>query len=406
MKRIAVRFQNKTGQALSGNLSLPGRGEPRAFAVFAHCFTCGKSIRAANVICQQLAAAGIAALRFDFTGIGQSDGQFADTGFSTNISDIEAAAEFLASRYQAPKLLIGHSLGGAAVLRAAPNIESALAVVTIAAPAEPDHVSQLFAEHRARIEADGQAQVLLAGRPFLIRKAMLDDFGSQPLAKCLPRLNKALLVMHSPFDDTVDVSNAQTIYQTAKHPKSFVSLDRADHLLLNSGDAEYAAGLISAWVARYLGELQTPVAPMLTQADAIVASLDADSKFATRINANGFEFVADEPVSVGGGDSGPSPYELLSAALGSCTVMTLQMYARMKGIALPSVSVVTRHSKLHATDSASSELKPQKVDVFKREIRLPAGLDEATRQKLLAIADRCPVHNTLHSQVRIETRLE
>ncbi len=405
MKRLAIRFQNAFGLTLSGNLSLPGRGEPRAYAVFAHCFTCSKSIRAANVICQQLAAAGIAALRFDFAGLGQSDGQFGDTSFSTNISDIKAAADFLATHFQAPKLLIGHSLGGAAVLRAALSIDSALAVVSIAAPAEPDHASHLFAEHRAAIEADGQAEVVLAGRPFLIRKSMLDDFSAQPMLQCLPRLKKALLVMHSPIDDTVEVANAQAIYQAAKHPKSFVSLDRADHLLMNPGDAEYAAHLISAWVGRYLGEYQTPTSPMLTEDNTVVASLDANAKLATRINANGFEFIADEPVSVGGADVGPSPYEMLSAALASCTVMTLQMYARLKGIELANVTVATRHSKIHATDSASSEAKPQKIDVFEREIRLPAGLDEATREKLLAIADRCPVHNTLHSEVKIETRL-
>ena len=409
MKRIAVRFKNQQGESLSGNLSLPGRGEPRAFAVLAHCFTCSKSIRAANVICQQLAASGIAALRFDFAGLGQSDGQFSDTSFSTNIADIEAAALYLAEHHQAPKLLIGHSLGGAAVLRAAPNVASAVAVVTLNAPAEPDHVLHMFANDLAAIERDGEAQVSLAGRPFLIRQSLLDDLRAQPIVNCLGRLNKALLVMHSPVDDTVDVSNAQTIYQAAKHPKSYVSLDRADHLLLHPGDAEYAAGVIAAWVARYLGEFDVPaalLAPMATEEGRVVATLMPGAKFKTRINANGFEFIADEPMSVGGTDIGPSPYELLSASLASCTVMTLHMYARLKNIDLGGLSVAIQHSKVHATDSAAAESQPQKIDAFERELRLPAGLDEEIRHKLLMIADRCPVHNTLHSEIRIDTRLK
>ncbi len=396
---------------LAARLDLPA-GPPRAFALFAHCFTCSKDIFAAARIATALAENGFAVLRFDFTGLGASDGEFANTNFSSNVQDLVAAAQFLQREYAAPALLVGHSLGGTAVLAAAPSIASASAVATIGSPFLPAHVAHLLEGSREQIERDGEADVMLGGRPFRIRRQFLQDLEQRDVAQVVSSLRRALLVMHAPGDVTVGVNNAAEIFQTAKHPKSFVSLDDADHLLTRSADAEYAASVLAAWAGRYVH------APKATASDAdatqaaapeAVRARTGSSGFFTQIDAAGHPMVADEPVSVGGTNLGPSPYGYLSAALAACTSMTVRLYADHKKIPLRSVSVDVRHNKIHAEDCAQCDEQVregsagQKVDVFERRIVIDGDIDEATRKRMLEIADRCPVHRTLHNEVVVNT---
>ena len=244
-------FPGANGAMLAARLDSPD-GAVRAYALFAHCFTCGKDVFAASRIAQALTDHGIAVLRFDFTGLGASEGDFANTNFSSNIADLRAAAAYLRVHHAAPQILIGHSLGGAATLAVAGDIPEARAVVTIAAPSDPSHVMHLFGAQADTIAAEGEAQVRLAGRPFRIRQQFLDDIADQALQPKIAALRKALLVMHAPGDTTVDIDNAMRIFQAARHPKSYISLDDADHLLTRREDAVYVANLIAAWSGRYL----------------------------------------------------------------------------------------------------------------------------------------------------------
>ena len=399
-----IEFSGALGDTLAARLD-NGAGAPRAYALFAHCFTCSKDVFAASRIAAALAGRGIATLRFDFTGLGASDGEFANTNFSSNVADLVAAADFLRQTYKAPSVLIGHSLGGAAVLAAAGGIPEAKAVVTIGAPSDPAHVRHLFSDDVSKIEADGEAEVTLAGRPFRIQKQFLEDIGSQNLSKGIANLRKALLVFHAPGDDYVDISNAAEIFTAAKHPKSFVSLDSADHLLTRKDDAVYVADVLAAWVNRYLGaEALTDVTER--EADVVTVAENGLGKFSQDISVGPHMFHADEPPSVGGLNTGATPYQLLSAALGACTTMTLRMYAARKQIPLDRVSVDIRHNKFHAADCETCESQVGKVDTFQREIVLEGDLDTETRQRLLEIADKCPVHRTLHSEVQVVTTLK
>lgn len=392
---------------LDARLDLP-EGEPRAYALFAHCFTCGKDVFAASRIARALTGHGIAVLRFDFTGLGASDGEFANTTFSSNIADLLAAAGWLRERHQAPKILIGHSLGGAAVLAAAQEISEAAAVCTIAAPAEPTHVRQHLEVSAEEIESAGRGEVRIGGRPFTITKEFLDDIDGHKLAERIGRLGKALLVFHSPLDDIVGIDNATKIFVAARHPKSFISLDDADHLLTRREDAVYVADVIAAWAERYIGEAEADALPELTAPTGAVVVAEAGSgRYAQVISVGGRHALrADEPVSYGGADSGPSPYDLLLAGLGACTTMTMRMYAERKGLALDRAMVTLRHEKIHAADCESCETKVGKIDRIAREIEIIGELDDAARAKLLEIADKCPVHRTLHAEVVIETRLK
>jgi len=393
-------FYNAGGEKLAAALERPA-GAPVAFALFAHCFTCGKDNLAAKRIAEGLTARGIAVLRFDFTGLGASEGDFANTTFSSNVQDLVAAAGHLREVYQAPAILIGHSLGGAAVLAAAQHIPEARAVVTIGAPVDPAHVTGLFAEHVAEIEQKGEVEVALAGRPFRIRKEFLDDVGMQKLEHCLATLRKALLVLHSPTDDTVGIENASAIFSAAKHPKSFVSLSGADHLLTKRRDAVYVAEVIAAWSERYLDMVPEPDEMPI---EGVLVGETRNGKFEQSVGVGKHRYLADEPVSVGGNGSGPSPYEYLLAGLGACTSMTIRLYADLKKIPLARVSVLLRHDKIHATDCENCETKEGKIDRIDREIRLEGELSAEQRGKLLEIADKCPVHRTLHSEIDIKTR--
>ena len=390
---------------MSALLDLPADGRPEAFALFAHCFTCTKNLKSINYISRALTRERVAVLRFDFTGLGESEGDFADTNFSTNISDLVAAAAFLESEYEAPKILIGHSLGGAAVLQAAGQIPSSKAVAVIGAPADPAHVMRHFAEHQETIALDGEAEIAIEGRPFRIKKQFLDDLGAVQMEKAVRNLRKALLVFHSPVDNTVSIDNAAKIFQYARHPKSFISLDQADHLLMNAEDARYVGAMIASWVRKYLTIERPEPTEDSKEKNRIVARI-GDTGFRTEIMANGLSLIADEPVSVGGTNMGPTPYEYLVAGLGACTAMTLRMYADRKQWPLEEVVVSLSHKKIHAKDCQTCETDQAMVDWIERDVALMGPLDASQSQRLMEIADRCPVHRTLESKVKIQTTLK
>ncbi len=400
---VDVKFAGSQGLQLAARLDLP-LGTPTAYALFAHCFTCSKDSKAAAYISSSLAAAGIAVMRFDFTGLGGSEGDFSNTGFSSNVDDLVAAADFLRAEYEAPKLLVGHSLGGAAVLAAAPRISEVTAVATVNAPADPAHVIHNFGASLAEIESAGEATVSLGGRSFVIRKSFIEDACSQNIGAILPNLRRALLVMHAPRDKIVDISNAQKIFIPAKHPKSYISLDDADHMLTRREDARYAGMVLAAWAARYLPPKEESEATRADNGDVLVTEA-GDGRFAQTINVGRHWLRADEPPSVGGDDSGPSPYQLLSASLGACTSMTMRLYAMRKKWSIGRISVRVRHEKIHAQDCAKCETTEGKVDRMEREIHVEGELTEEQQQRLLEIADKCPVHRTLHSQVEVVSRL-
>ena len=410
MGRVRLEFPNADGDTLAGLLELPPTGMPIArYALFAHCFTCGKDIAAATRISRAMASHGIAVLRFDFTGLGNSDGDFANSNFTSNVQDLLAAAAALARDYQPPALLIGHSLGGAAVLAAAPQLDSVEAVVTIGAPATANHVRHLFAGSRDTLEQDGEALVRIGGRAFHIRRQLLDDLDNYADAGHLRELRRPLLVFHSPVDEVVPINEAAKIYQAAHHPKSFLSLDKADHLLTRREDAEYVAETLVAWAGRYLGLSHEPAERSLGTAPEVapgeVHVTELDKRFLRGLYSANHQLNGDEPRSAGGSDLGPSPYELLLMALGACTSMTLRMYANHKGLALDDVTIDLRHDRFHAEDCAGCADTPRRIERIRREIRLAGDLTTEQRQRLLEIADRCPVHRTLEGELRIETEL-
>jgi putative redox protein len=400
MRSERFDFPNARGEKLAALLDLP-LGEPAAYALFAHCFTCGKDNLAAKRIAESLAGAGIAVLRFDFTGLGMSEGEFANTNFSSNVADLVAAADHLRKTRKAPAILIGHSLGGAAVLAACHKVPEAQAVVTIAAPHDPAHVVGLFKDQVDAIQNKGEVEVSLAGRPFRIRREFLDDVAGQMLDKRINEMHKALLVFHSPVDQTVSIDNASHIFLAAKHPKSFVSLDDADHLLSKRDDAIYVANVIAAWATRYLGTAAMPATE--SEAGIVLVRETRAGKLQQEIAVGSHRLLADEPASVGGMDSGPTPYDLLLAGLGACTSMTLRLYADLKKLPLERVTVRLSHSKKHVEDCEHCEDKGSKLDHIDRTITMEGPLDDDQRKRLLEIADKCPVHRTLESDIKIKT---
>lgn len=402
MKTESVEFTGHNGDKLAARLDLPD-GPLLATALFAHCFTCSKESFAAKRISARLTGAGIAVLRFDFTGLGGSEGAFADTTFSSNVADLIEACAYLKTRGMEPSMLIGHSLGGAAVLKAGSQKDNIKAVVTLGAPYAPDHVTHNFADHLQEIMRDGVAEVDLGGRPFCIGKEFLDDISAAELEPAIHNLRAALLVMHAPLDQVVGIENAQAIFTAAKHPKSFVTLDDADHLLTRPEDSEYAAGVISAWAQRYLK--LTPPAPPPGAPEGVVRVTEADPDgYLQDVNAGPVHHaLADEPIAYGGTNRGMSPYGFLSAGLGACSSMTVRMYARRKRWPLTSVRVDVTHDKVHAQDAETGAA--QKIDTFYRKIYFEGDLDDAQRARLLEIADKCPVHKTLLHSSRIETTL-
>lgn len=411
-----VRFVGADGSQLSGRIQLP-EGEPRAFVLFAHCFTCGKDLRIAARIARRMAELGFGVMRFDFTGLGESEGDFADTNFSSNVADLKAAAGFLRDHYQAPAILVGHSLGGAAVIALAPQVPEAVAVATIGAPAEPSHVTGLLQCSLSDLECRGEAEVDIGGRNFTIKKQFLDDIAQHDDLAAIGALDRALLVMHSPQDNIVGIENAERIFKAARHPRSFVSLDGANHLLSRPADADYAGTTIAAWASRYLPQQYPSNRAAAAAPDDVatnhqqpsdlapghVRAVLAEVPFAVDIEAGGHRMRADEPTSVGGQDTGPGPYDYLLSALGACTAMTLRMYATRKGLPLTGVRVQLQHHRVHARDCEDSERTTGHIDVIERHVEIAGPLDEAQRARLREIADRCPVHRTLENEIKVRT---
>ena len=421
VRQERFEIENPNGHKLAARLVLPA-SEPRACALFAHCFTCSKDLKAVRRVAEGLAERGIGVLSFDFTGLGQSEGDFADTSFSSSVEDLVAAARHLGAHHGMPQLLIGHSLGGAAVLAAAGLLPEVRAVATIGAPCSPDHVVHLFTDREADIERDGEAEVSIGGRPFRIRRQFLEDLDSHDtMAERIGALDRPLLVFHSPTDQTVGIEQARAIYDAARHPKSFVSLDGADHLLSRAPDAAFVAGVVAAWAERYLdlGEMETrPQTPSrvaaATSADELASDYSQNaitahigpSGFRTELSARGLAFAADEPAAVGGTETAPTPYDYLGAALGACTAMTLRLYADHKGdVPLDAVDVRVTHDKVHADDCEACATTDAKIDQLTRTITLSGELSDAQRARLLQIADRCPVHRTLESEIHIVSHL-
>jgi putative redox protein len=396
-----VTFKNKQGETLTGEIDLPIDKKPLSYALFAHFFTGNKNFTAVRNISRALTQNQIAVMRFDFTGLGKSEGKFEDTNFTSNVDDLVSAAKYLAENHHAPKIMIGHSLGGAAAIYAADAIDSIETVATIAAPSNPSHVEHLFDEHIDEIELDGEATFQIAGRTFTIKKQFLDDIHGKDLPKILEDLRKPILVFHSPQDKVVDVNNARQIYKAAHHPKSFISLNGANHLLTNKQDSFYVGQVISSWANRYVN----PDKPEELSTDKSVVVRIGREKYTTEIVARNHAILVDEPKKYGGKDAGMSPYELLMASLGSCTAITLRMYADRKKWDLREVKVHLEHFKQHAKDSKSCSESNNKIDKFVREIKLKGELTNEQKQRLLQIANRCPVHRTLENRIEIETLL-
>jgi len=402
-----LTFRGAQGDELAARLELPA-GKPRAYALFAHCFTCSKDVFAAARISSELAGCGFAVLRFDFTGLGQSEGDFANTNFSSNVQDLIKAAEHLREHHGPAGLLIGHSLGGAAALAAAAELSEVKAVATIAAPADAEHVIAHFGAKLEEIEEKGLARVSLAGRGFTITKQFVDDLKAQTVRKRIAAMKKPLMVFHAPLDPVVGIENAAAIFEAAKHPKSFISLDGADHLLSRREDAVYVADMLAAWSSRYVAETgEARVLPFPGARNVVSVADTGNGKFQQEVVSAGHRLLADEPADYGGGDTGPSPYDFLSIALGACTSMTLRLYAARKKIKLERVKVHVRHGKVHAEDCADcGEGREGYVDRFERELEIEGALGEGDRERLKQIADRCPVHQTLERSSVIVTRLK
>lgn len=401
MNRTKVSFTNSDGNQLTGYLEFPLNQEPHSFVLFAHCFTCNKNFFAVKNISRALTNNGFGVLRFDFAGLGESEGEFSETNFSGNVEDLISAADYLKQEHKAPELLVGHSLGGAAVLFAAKEIPSVKAVTTIGAPSSPDHVKHRLKSGIQEIRENGLASVNVGGRDFTIKKQFLDDLDKKELHQLVGELDLALLIMHAPQDLIVEIANAEKLYLAAKHPKSFVSLDGADHLLSDTKDSVYAGEVIAAWAQRYL---HIPKKEKLKTTHEVIANLQKEG-FTTEMKAGDHFFISDEPEDFGGKDFGPSPYDFLSSALAACTSMTIQMYARRKNWALENVETHVTHKKEHVQDCEHCEDKSAKIDVFEREIVLRGHLDQPQTKKLMEIANKCPVHRTLCSKVHISSNL-
>ncbi|WP_194852392.1 bifunctional alpha/beta hydrolase/OsmC family protein [Nonlabens antarcticus] len=402
MKYEKIEFENSQGYQLSGRLELPADRQPHNFAIFAHCFTCSKNFSATRNISRALTTAGYGVLRFDFTGLGDSEGDFGDTNFSGNVEDLLAAIDYLTENYKAPTLAVGHSLGGDAVIYASAKAKSIKAIATIGTPSDTKHVKNLFGAHVEAIIKNGEAMVELSGRSFKIKEQLLTDLNEQMVTTTLKDLRLPIMICHSPQDEIVSIDNAEKLYMAARHPKSFLSLDGADHLLSDKKDSHYVGIVIATWASKYLN---LPEEKSLNSDQPVVASLDENQVFTTQMRAGRHYFTADEPTGYGGNDYGPTPYDLVSSGLASCTVMTIQMYARRKKWSVENVECHVTYDKQHVADCEDCDDDTSKIDTFTRHIKFNADLEPAQITKLLEIANKCPVHRTLHSQTQILTHL-
>ncbi len=398
MKTTKINFDNASGLKLSAMIDFPLVGKPKAFVLFAHCFTCSKNLKTVENISRALTQSDLAVMRFDFTGLGQSEGEFSKTNFSSNLDDLKKAYEFLEVEYEAPRILVGHSLGGVAILHVAKALKKVQAIVTIGAPSTPAHVRKLFKGSQDLIEKEGKAEVDIGGRNFTIEKQLIDDLEKNDSRKVIKELKRALLIMHSPQDNIVGIDNAAEIYTAAMHPKSFISLDGSDHLMTDTADSLYAGSMIAPWVSRYIDLKQDPVAP-----EGEVWARIAEQGYVTEVTAGKHHLIADEPEDHGGSDLGPSPYGYLLTALGTCTAMTLRMYADHKKLDLKEVKVKLTHQKVHADDGVSVNGAKSKIDQIKRFIQIEGDLTREQRERLIEIADRCPVHKTIEGKPKIIT---
>lgn len=401
MNSERIEFKSNLGHALSARLERPIDKEAHTYAIFAHVFTGSKNLPATRCISRALTQSGIAVLRFDFTGLGDSEGDFADTNFSSNVEDLLAASEYLQAHYKAPSIIIGHSLGGAASIFAASKLESIKAVATIGTPSQPDHVSHLFKSSIEEIESQGLANVNIGGRAFTIKKHFLDDLKSKDMFNILKDMDKAILVLHSPQDNIVGIENAAEIYQHAKHPKSFVTLNGADHMLSRKDDAHYVGELVASWAKRYI---DIPKKEALKTDKQVVARL-GEIGYTTEMKAGQHSLIADEDEAHGGDDFGPSPYEYLSAGLGACTAITIQMYARRKNWPLEEVKVHLSYGRDYQKDCEECEDDTKRIEAFERHIELKGDLSQEQVDRIMIIADKCPVHKTLSKEVQIKTEL-
>ena len=404
MKSTRLKIENNKGLKLHAYLELPANQKPIRYAIFAHCFTCTSTLSAVRNISRALTGYGFGVVRFDFTGLGRSEGEFADSYFSANVEDLMAVSRYMESHYQAPKLLVGHSLGGAAVISAAAQLKNIEAVATIGAPATVSHVTHLFSHGIEAVKEKGEVEVNIGGRPFKIDNEFVEDFEKTDLPEIVKNLKKPLLIMHAPADKVVEIKNAEALYKKAKHPKSFVTLDDADHLLSKSKDSNYVGHIIGAWVGRYFE--QEDHAMLETKGEQLVGHLNiVEDNFTTNIQTKGHSMIADEPTSVGGDNFGPSPYEYLNAALVACTAMTLKMYAERKKWDLKEVFVYISHSRKHSDDLGLDIETPKYLDYISKKIEVIGDLSEAQKERLKEIASRCPVHKTLVNQVIFDTKI-
>lgn len=405
MNRLKLKIPNSKGINLNARLELPANQKPNYYAIFAHCFTCSSSLNAVKNISRALTLHGFGVLRFDFTGLGQSEGEFADSHFSANIEDLKDVHAYMKNHYEAPALYVGHSLGGAAVLVAGSQIDDVKAIVTIGAPSNLKHTKKHFSHDISEIKEKGEIEVNIGGRPFKINNEFIDDFGTIDVLKILSEMRgKALLIMHSPLDKIVGINNAQDLFINAFHPKSFVSLDNADHLLSKNEDSTYVGNVVGSWASRYLPPKENIM--LDPDGEQMVAHLNVvDDNFTTAIQTAHHFFIADEPISVGGDNWGPSPYELLNAGLAACTAMTLKLYAQRKKWDLREIYVYLSHSKKHVDDMNSENHKARFLDHIAKRLVFIGDLTDEQRLRLVEIAERCPVHRTLQSDVIIKSTL-
>ncbi|WP_296385039.1 bifunctional alpha/beta hydrolase/OsmC family protein [Winogradskyella sp.] len=404
MRTNRIEIKNKKGYTLAAYLELPANQKPNYYAIFAHCFSCSSNLNATKNISRALTAHGFGVVRFDFTGLGRSEGEFAESHFSANVEDLIAVNDYITEHHKAPSLLVGHSLGGAAVIVAASQLENIKAVATIGAPATVEHVTHHFSHAIEEVANKGEVEINIGGRPFKVNQEFVNDFGKTDLPAITKKLRKPILVMHAPFDRIVGIENAQQLYHNALHPKSFVSLHDADHLLMNSKHSEYAGRMIGEWVKLYFPQLENEM--LSTEGEQLVAHLDLiENNFTTQLQTQKHTFIGDEPSSVGGDDFGPSPYEYLNAAIATCTAMTLKLYAERKKWDLQEVYVYISHARKHSDELMLDVEKPGYLDHISKRLKFIGNLDDTQKQRLKEIASRCPVHKTVASEVVFDTKI-